>query len=216
MPLQLASSTENSRLQSRTSMFLEAILRWDDNSEVVRVRNLSRNGAMVELGRAPLAGTSITLIRGSLLATGKVIWKTGNRCGLIFATDLVVRDWLAASNVNPLQRRVDEQIAEVRAGTKRSVDRHFFEIGAQSNRQLARDLNSVSSLIRDLENALSSCGETLSRHALKLQNLDLAMQMIAAVRSELNAGIGSDPEAVTSLKDLRVSCAQVLQTYRAA
>ena len=36
-------------------------------------------------------------------------------------------------------------------------------------------------LIEDLEEDLSSSADTLARHGVKLQNLDIAMQMVRAI-----------------------------------
>lgn len=63
--------------------------------------------------------------------------------------------------------------------------------------------------MQDLENDLSSSAETVARHAMKLQNLDIAMQMLRAVADEMRSG-GVPPLSDARLKDLRVSCAQAV------
>ena len=62
--------------------------------------------------------------------------------------------------------------------------------------------------MQDLEDDLASSDETLGRHGTKLQNLDIAMQMVRAVSGELTSGDGRQPLDIARLKDLRVTCSQ--------
>jgi hypothetical protein len=64
---------------------------------------------------------------------------------------------------------------------------------ARSNEQLVDDLRAVIRLMQDL----------------KLQSLDIAMQMLRAVSAELTPGSG-EQVSLAKLEDLRVTCAKAL------
>ncbi len=59
---------------------------------------------------------------------------------------------------------------------------------------------------------MAASDETLERHGMKLQNLDIAMQMLRAVAGELTPDDGNGPVRIAKLEDLRVACAQALGT----
>lgn len=80
----------------------------------------------------------------------------------------------------------------------------------RSHEQLADDLGAVIRLMQDLEDDLTSSDETLARHGLKLQNLDIAMQMLRAASAELVPGSSGEQVSLAKLEDLRVACAKAL------
>jgi len=150
-----------------------------------------------------------------LLAKATIIWSSNNGCGLRFSSDVSVKDWLAAPT-KAEQQRVDEIVALVKAGAivPGVVDSNAPDAsnGPRSEGQLIDDLGAVVSLMQDLEDDLASSTETLARHGLKLQNLDIAMQMIRAIAQELSSAHGGQPTNFPSLEDLRIVCAQALAT----
>jgi hypothetical protein len=199
----------DARAQPRSSIFLAAVIRAGPEQAPVKVRNLSPNGAMIESPLAPSVGTTADLIRGALIARGTVIWSMANRFGLRFASEVSVKDWLAAPS-KVQQQRVDEIVALVKAGSS-DPGRNDSQVDeARSQSQLVDDLGAVVRLMQDLEDDLASNDETLARHAGKLQNLDIAMQMLRAVAVELTPGAGDERKSIARLKDLRVSCDQAL------
>jgi hypothetical protein len=80
----------------------------------------------------------------------------------------------------------------------------------RSQEQLVDDLGAVIRLMQDLEDDLATCDETVARHGLKLQNLDIAMQMLRAVSAELTPGSSDERVSLARLADLRVACAKAL------
>jgi hypothetical protein len=64
--------------------------------------------------------------------------------------------------------------------------------------------------MQDLEADLVSSEETVARHSMKLQNLDIVMQMVRAVAGELTSSGSEGPTSMASLADLRMACAQAL------
>jgi len=174
---------------------------------------MSPHGAMVESPISPPRGTEVHLIRGRLVAHGTVVWVSGNRCGLRFSSELSLEAWLAAP-VQGEQQRIDQVIAQFKAGAEPVPSAAVRYYGAtdtsSTDEQLAHDLRAVLGLLEDLEDDLASSDETLARHGMKLQNIDLAMQMVRAIAQELHHGTGDLPISLASLEDLRVAFAEAL------
>lgn len=204
-----SSSSADARGQARSSMFLAAVLRAGGEQAPIKVRNMSPNGAMIESPFTPPAGTEVELARGSLVARGTIIWSSSNRCGVRFSSEVSVKDWLAAP-AKVQQQRVDEIVAIVKAGRAGLGREEVVMRGPQSHEQLVNDLRAVVRLMQELEDDLAAFDETVERHGTKLQNLDIAMQMLRAVASELTPDSGNLPIGVARLEDLRVACAQAL------
>lgn len=194
-------------------MFIAAALCWDKHRNPAKVRNMSPTGALVESPVIPPPGTQVRLIRGSFSADGQVMWAANNRCGLHLSGRVEVRDWLAPP-ANAEQQRVDQIVALVKAGavplragafsSRESVPEQL------SSEQVTQDLGLVSRLMDDLGEDLASDPATLMRHATKLQNLDIAMQILSALSTELLAKDGLGASRMARIEDLRTSGAQAL------
>lgn len=200
----------NARYQPRTSMFLAAVLHAKSERAPARVRNMSANGALLESPVTPGPGTEIHLMRGVLVAQGTVVWSSNNRCGVRFSSEVSVKEWLASPATKPQQQRVDDVVALVRAGGSDVQFPSSAKAQARSHEQLVDDLRAVMRLMQDLEDNLAASNETLERHAMKLQNMDIAMQMLRAVSAELTPGNDNGAEGIARLQDLRISCSQAL------
>jgi hypothetical protein len=190
-------------------MFLAAALRTGGDQAPVKVRNMSPNGAMFESPVTPVVGAKVDLIRGALVARGTVIWSCASKCGVRFCSEVSVKDWLAAPT-KVQQQRVDEMVALVKAGRTDPPADNESSHEPRSYDQLIDDLAAVVGLMQDLEDDLAASDATLERHGLKLQNLDIAMQMLRAVASELKPNGTESPISMARLADLRVACAQAL------
>ena len=197
--------------QPRSSIFVAAAMRSGTEQAPVRIRNMSPNGARVESAVSPSVGSQVDLSRGALLVRGTVVWSSANCCGLRFDSAVSVKDWLAAPT-KVQQQRVDDMVALVKAGGASVGPDTDTPAQPRSFEQLANDLQAVVRLMQDLEDDLASSDETLGRHGTKLQNLDIAMQMVRAVSGELTSGDGRQPLDIARLKDLRVTCSQALGT----
>ena len=209
-----AALQSNGRSASRTNMFIAATLVWGKHRNPAKVRNMSATGALVESPVVPAPGTRVLLVRGSFSADGSVVWADRNRCGLHLTTAIDVRSWLAPP-ANVEQQRVDQVVAIVKAGAvplpvKRATGSHGSS-QLLSSEQLTQDLALVSKLIEDLGDDLASDPATLMRHAAKLQNIDIAMQMLAALCTEMRAEEPGSGAHVPRLEDLRTSCGQALR-----
>lgn len=184
------------RRQPRSSIFLAAVMRAGPETAPVKVRNLSSNGALLETPVSPPVGTTIDLLRGALAARGEVMWQSGTKCGVRFSSEVSVSDWLKTPPASP-QGRVDELVALFKAGGIPEANssavsprpRH-----ARSREKLIDDLEAAISLMQVLENDLTSSNETLARHAVTLQNLDIAVQMMRAIAAELSRDSNCAPQ----------------------
>lgn len=184
-----ATILSDGRRQLRSSIFLAAVMRYETEQVPVKIRNMSANGALVESLVTPLIGCKVDLLRGTHVAQGTVIWSLANRCGLRFASAVSVSDWLTAPT-QVQQQRVDELVALVKAGGTSLVHDSVASAKARSSQQLAEDLEAVIRLIQDLGDDLASSEETVGRHGMKLQNLDIAMQIVQSVAGELTGSGG--------------------------
>ena len=131
---------------------------------------MSSSGAMIETPLLPLTGTTVHLIRGSLVAQATVIWGANGRCGLQFASQLSVKEWLAAP-ATAEQHRVDAIVARVKAEAAASTEVPRAIVAPRPPRtheQLIDDLGAVGRLMQDLEDDLASSDDTIVRHGAKL------------------------------------------------
>jgi hypothetical protein len=200
------------REQPRSSMFLACILRTASGQVPVRIRNMSPSGALVEAPMAALVSTPVQLIRGSLQVRATVTWASGHRCGLRFASEVVVAAWLKAAGPTH-QGRVDRIVTQIKAGTARALSQpsspESRPRAADSPPQLLDDLHLVHRLLAALEDELTSEPATLARHGLELHNLDIGMQMIRAIAADLTTA-GNRSKEDSRRDNLRVACHQVL------
>lgn len=202
-------SKSDGRTQARSSMFLAAVLRAGAEQAPVKVRNMAPNGAMIETPVTPVVGSDVILMRGALKARATVMWTSATRCGVRFVSEVSVKDWLAPPG-KAQQQRVDETVALVKSGGAELPQVSSPVLGPRSPEQLIEDLEAVLSLMQDLEDELASSIETLNRHGLKLQNLDIAMQMVRAISAELAPDGDGERASIARLEDLRNACSQAL------
>ena len=205
----------DARESPRSNMFLAAMLHWSAERSPVKVRNMSHHGVMIEGGLIPPCGSEVSLVRGSLVLTARVIWCAPNRCGLQSRSTIDVSEWMTPGN--SAQQRVDEILHIAKAGAvplpvsrfapAQLVDQPKLNLG----KQITSDLRVVAQLIDDMGEDLVSEASTLARHASKLQNLDLATQMLAALCEELSAAGGPDGRQLARLEEIRKSCAEALR-----
>nr|NUR37127.1 hypothetical protein [Sphingomonas sp.] len=174
---------------------------------------MSVTGALVEGAALPDVGALVQLVRGSLIVHALVVWLAGGQCGLKFSGSVDVQEWRAGP-VNGEQERVDEVVRLVKAGAVPLPVAPLAPAGpAQVGRLRARlrdDLRRACELLDDLGSALASDPGIVERHGPKLQNLDIAMQVIAAVEAGI-AEQGDLTAISVKLLGLRRSAAHALR-----
>lgn len=203
------------RKQARSSLFVGAVMRTGEKQAPVKIRNMSVDGAMVEADSTPAIGAQVEVLRGKLCAKATIMWSADGRCGLRFASPVIVKDWLAPP-AKAEQNRVDDIVAIIKSGKLPAASDRLFEAERQSaprsNRELVEDLQAVAMLIQDLEEELVNSEETLARHGQKLQNLDIAAQMVRAICQALTSDDASSHAfASAKLRDLRLSSAHAFR-----
>ena len=162
----------------------------------------------MEAAVTPEAGSSVRLVRGELVAEGRVVWAAKGRCGIRFSGSVEPQQWLSPLRNNE-QQRVDQIVQLVKAGAVPLPVADFANRrtlhDSNSPSELAAHLGSACALIAKLEDRLASDPEVIARHTAVLQNLDIALQLITAVASSV---AGELPQS--TLKDLRRSADQAL------
>lgn len=216
LPTPIQSSEADARGATRSSLYMSAVLCCDGFSSPVKIRNLSSSGALIEGPIVAALGSFVQLVRGGLNVGALVVWSGEGKCGLKFSELIDVPQWRAAPT-NVEQQRVDEIVRLVKAGAvplpvRRSSLTNPGD-GVETNAAILGDLRRASELLGNLGEMLTSDPDIVARHGTALQNLDIAMQVIAAAKAVI-AG-QSDPEVgATKLEGLRRSADQALQSNR--
>lgn len=169
------------RLESRSNIFVMAALYGDGRTVTpVRLRNISRNGALIEAASLPPSGTAIRLSRASLSASGTVMWLDGGKAGLQFDAPVNVAEWLPQGRRGIGQQFVDELFHQKRLGAKQPAAGN----PADAKLGLAEEL-------LQLRLSLDRAGETLAmddgvaaRHVLTLQAIDYVGQALGRLAAE--------------------------------
>ena len=206
--------TADPRDAPRLSIYLAATLYFEGSSTPVKIRNISAHGVLLESALAPPAGELVQLVRGALIVHALVAWSTGGRCGLKFSGCIDVEQWRANPS-NSEQERVDDIIRLVKAGavplpvpplTESNQDSGTLDPGAS----VSADLRRILDLLDDLSAVLANDPDIIARHAPALQNIDIAMQLIAAIEGSAPGHGRLDLEG-SKLIGLRRSADQALR-----
>nr|WP_166179182.1 PilZ domain-containing protein [Altererythrobacter segetis] len=166
---------DHARSEPRTNMFVMASISATTASGPVKIRNLSPRGALIESSTLPATGESLELKRGALFAAGEVVWREGNRAGLRFDRSIDVIDWLPSAHC--AQQVVDAVVQQAKA----AMAGHTTMANEQTADQISIDADQLRRLARALDllaDDLADDATVLTRHAQKLQALDIAAQML--------------------------------------
>jgi len=207
VPISPQGRPSDGRAAARASIYRTAILSSKSASSPVKIRNISSTGALIEGPAVPTVGTAVQLFRGDLTVRAHVAWTAGDRCGLKFSASVDVDQWRAASD-NLHQQRVDEVVRLVKAG---AVPLPTLARWGERDEECdsGPDLRRISGLLEILVELLASDPDLLRRHGPALQNLDIAIQMLATLDSAEDAP--SPADRATKLEGLRRSADQALQ-----
>ena len=173
----------------RSYISLPVTMICDGQETSGEVLNLTGFGALVHCTILPAVGATVRLLRGNRQATGEVIWSDEERFGLRFAGAISVRDWLSPDA----------------GGTA------WKDSKPDAASRVMQDLLLVSRLIDDLGHDLADDPDTAERHFSKIQNLDVAVQMLAVVCWQLGDHSVEGRDDMASATNLRRSCEAALQ-----
>ena len=105
-----ADGAPDQRRSPRYRVLLIARLVTTCSERIVKLRDLSATGAMIEGPRIPAAGTDILLQRGSLEVFGTIVWKKEMQAGIEFAEPLT--ETMLWMQVNAPQQIREDRPAE--------------------------------------------------------------------------------------------------------
>lgn len=173
---------QHGRAETRTNMFVIATMSALTASGPIKIRNLSRHGALIEGAALPGLGEHLKLRRGPVFATGQIVRLHGNKAGVRFDGPINVAHWLPSGH--PGQQRVDDVFHSIKADSAVCSD-HRDTVPSTARapadptqlRQLALELNSLA-------DDLAGDASVVVRHGLKLQMLDVASQMLRRLAEE--------------------------------
>jgi hypothetical protein len=189
------------REEPRASLYLAASLYCDGQSVSVKIRNLSPNGALLEVPAPVPASGLVQLVRGPLIVHALVIWSEGGRCGLKFSGVIDIQRWRLAP-ANAEQQRVDDIVRIVKTSAVPLPAPTQEEAELKEDRPLSADLKLATELLARLGDRLAGDDAVVASHGADLQNLDIAMQMIGAVEAMLSgqSDLATDATKIISLR----------------
>lgn len=214
MQSSLRQDASDRRSETRQTLTLAASLYCDGSSSPVKIRNISSTGALVESRGALATGTLVQLVRGPLIIHALVTWSENGRCGLKFSGSIDVRQW-RATPINTEQQRVDELVKLVKAGAVPLPVNEASEDLPDGADGLSADLRRALELLENLGDRLAKDAIVVALYPAELQNLDIAMQVIAAVGSIVSGESGVATGA-RKFGSLRISADQALGRAAAA
>ena len=171
------------RVDLRNNMFVIAALASGEGSAPVRIRNMSRGGALIEGPVLPVEGSPLRLSRGSLSVMGRIAWRRDGRAGIRFDCSVVPVEWLPQGTSRTGQQRVDEIVYTLKNQT--GVHRADAAAEGAESPNSQSVLGEISDMLRRAAEELANGLEVTARHSTALQLLDVAAQKADKLAAEL-------------------------------
>jgi hypothetical protein len=157
------------RSQGRSNVFLSASLIVGAVPLPVRVRNMSRTGALLDGGSLPPEGARVRLVRGELSAEGEIAWQREGHAGIRFTGEVEVGAWVKKVG-HAGQQRVDNAIAALRRNEPVRIDAQ-----APSLARISAELQAICECLAGSPTVTVEFGEEL----VKLDTLAQTLQQLA-------------------------------------
>lgn len=170
-----ALNTEDKRSEGRSNVFLTATLDSGTGPVLVRIRNISTSGVLVDGASLPSVGTKVRLSRGELSVTGELVWQGTRQGGINFAENIDVDRWVQKAG-HPGQQRVDGIMAALRRSER--VPDELQEVPTGSLMEISKALDQVCQRLAAMPNMSTDLGEAL----LRLDSLAQSLRDIATGR----------------------------------
>jgi len=176
---------------------------------VVRIRNLSASGAMLDGPVLPEVGETLTLRRMEFQIEASVVWRAAGRCGVSFDGVASVEDWIAGrghgmSGLETGQARVDAIQAAIRRGDPLMTDDTTATAEATApdaiNERVAEEIAYVRRMLDAIADELLDDGIVMQRHAQALQNFDIASQILRHLGAII---VAPDPAQAADAVDMQ-------------
>ena len=117
--------------QLRQSTLIAARMHSEAGWSDVVIRNLSANGAMLQVPAPPQRGTYVEVRRGTSVIVGRTIWSDAGRCGIRTQDPVLVDRWLSGTGAQsePIEPGRDRRRLRRAGGERTGFDaRTFAEI----------------------------------------------------------------------------------------
>lgn len=175
------------RVEPRSNIFVVAALASGSGSGPVRIRNMSRSGALIEGAMIPAIGSAVRLSRGSLSVPGAIIWRHQNRAGMRFDSTVMVAAWLPGGKRATGQQRVDEIVYSYKAeiGAMRPAAAAAPVLTARQD--IGAQLIAVREALNAVAEELAADDATMARHPNALQAIDMAAQKLETLARQLGS-----------------------------
>ena len=169
------------RVDSRNNIFVMGALYTSGRSVTpVRIRNISRTGALVEAPSLPAVGTTVRLSRASLSASGTLVWAEDCKAGVQFDSPISVANWLPQGRRGIGQQFVDELFHQKRLGV--SPQKSQQQDGRSAG--FAEELLELRLVLESAAEELAIDGAIAARHTIALQAIDGVAQALARLAAE--------------------------------
>jgi hypothetical protein len=196
----------------RKNLLLTASIESEKLKTLVRIRNLSESGAMLDGAVFPEVGAELILRRMDVEIGASVVWRRAGRCGVTFDGAVSVDEWVVGARLPGSRRshgqaRVDAIQAEMRCGKAPISDEPGpldgpIQAGLLDSR-IAEELGHVRRLLEAVGDELTDDALIVQRHGRALQNFDIACQIVAHLGTIIGATDRDKAVGEVTMEDLR-------------
>jgi len=172
------------RTDERNHMFVVAVLYADGGSVPIRIRNMSRSGALIECAAIPAEGSPVRLSRGSLCVRGSVAWQTEDRAGIRFDGPVAVSDWLPRAGKPSGQQRVDSIVQACRQPRPPLGESHESP-AALGKEEIVRQMLELKVALDEAADALANHPGAAASCPTALQTIDVTAQKLGKLAAFL-------------------------------
>jgi hypothetical protein len=183
--MQSAAAPDN-RSDERSNMFVTGTLYASGGSTPVRIRNLSRRGALVEAAGLPPAGTTVRLSRGRLSVSGAMMWVTGRKGGVKLASAVSAGDWMPMGERGRGQQLIDEVMHRARLG---SFPPAPIDAAPRSIPSLRAELVRLHQLLLAANEELASEDALTAAQVIAVQTIDGVANSLAHLADQVGAAL---------------------------
>jgi hypothetical protein len=177
-----SAHADEHRTEPRSNIFVTATLYASGGSTPVRIRNMSRGGALVEAAALPPPGGTMRLSRGTLSVAGQIIWVLGAKAGLHFGAPIAVTDWLPNGQRGSGQQLIDEVVHQARLGA--IAEPASLDPGPTKTPGTADDFNRYREMLDRAGEQLAADPSVAAAHLAALQLIDGVAQALAKLAAQ--------------------------------
>ena len=163
------------RLDERSNVFLSATISGASGTHAVRIRNISKMGAMLDGPHLPAEGERVSLQRGSLAINAEIAWESGNFRGVRFERAVDVDAWISRVG-HAGQQRVDKAVAAIKVGLAAAA----ATLGEPAEAKTVEELS--DELLRVCERMSASADLTveIGEDVLKVESIALSLKKLSS------------------------------------